>query len=229
MNAKQAFQKWWGKVVFRHAGHNPSTKSSKHSRIFYNTIGFLYDKIYTNYIYAYRNAADEVVNKYIKQGETVLDLGCGTGLLTTLTSKKDCKVIGLDYSIAMLRKAQKKHSRQDNVLYLNADCRNLPFNGPFDKIVSSFMLIILSKNVRQDVIGSLYPLLRENGEAIFLTSRDEFSSEWYSRDDWKEVAEKKGFTLAEIKDCYDFYRIVRLKKPNGKDIITKLTLNEMLP
>lgn len=212
MNTKQTFQKWWGKVVFRHAGHNPSTKSSKHSRIFYNTIGFLYDKIYTNYIYAYRNAAENVVSEYIKPGETILDLGCGTGLLTTLTARKGCKVIGLDYSIAMLRKAQKKQASQEKVLYINADCRNLPLNGPFDKTISSFMLIILSKDVRQDVIGSLYPLLKENGEAIFLTSRDEFSSEWYSPGEWKEVAEKKGFTLSEIKDCYDFYRVVRLKK-----------------
>lgn len=43
-----------------------------------------------------------------KQGEKILDLGCGTGDLTNEIAKLGAKVVGMDVSPDMIEKARKK-------------------------------------------------------------------------------------------------------------------------
>lgn len=73
----------------------------------------------------------------IGREDTVLDMCCGNGIITTEISK-DCKsVVGIDYSDHLIRVAQ-KFNKPENVSYfcasvLEKDLKKL-FNKPFTKI-----------------------------------------------------------------------------------------------
>jgi len=74
----------------------------------------------------------------IKTGESVLDVGCGTGQLVALMQEKGIDVIGIDASAEMIQVAQQKHPTADFRL---AAIENLPFeDNTFDVIVSSLTL-----------------------------------------------------------------------------------------
>jgi ubiquinone/menaquinone biosynthesis C-methylase UbiE len=71
-----------------------------------------------------------------KQGEILLDAGCGTGLFTLDFLSSGSKVIGLDISLPMLIRAGKKLKGFPFQMVL-ADVLNLPFpENTFDKVVS---------------------------------------------------------------------------------------------
>lgn len=54
---------------------------------------------------------DKIYNRltsYVKKGQKVLDLGCGTGALTLKAVQKGAKVKGIDINLQMLEIAEKK-------------------------------------------------------------------------------------------------------------------------
>ena len=69
----------------------------------------------------------------VKAGERVLDLGCGTGLLSLkLLKAADCRVVGADSSPAMLDIFKQKIDKlglAGRASLRNADARSLPFRG----------------------------------------------------------------------------------------------------
>ena len=205
-------RRWWGKTVFRYAGRNWCAKSATHSRKFYNVIGRFYDWIYTEPIQGYREAAEYVVEKFIEPGDFVMDLGCGTGLLLDPAKNRAGRLIGLDISWGMIQQARGKMKACPYLDFVAADCRMLPLRTQFDKIVSSFMLVILERDDRRRVIQSLYPLLKKGGSAVFLTAQDNLSPEWLTVPEWERYGREAGFEQIEIEDRGEYFRIVRFGK-----------------
>lgn len=70
----------------------------------------------------------------IKEG-LVLDLGCGTGSLTTILSDLGYDMIGVDLSPEMLQIAQDKRKERD-ILYLCQDMREFELYGTVRAVVS---------------------------------------------------------------------------------------------
>jgi demethylmenaquinone methyltransferase / 2-methoxy-6-polyprenyl-1,4-benzoquinol methylase len=76
----------------------------------------------------------------------VLDVGCGTGDLTRLATRHypDAEVIGVDFTRAMLRRAQQHRlpGRVRSRVHLGeADATRLPFrDGSFDVVMSAFVV-----------------------------------------------------------------------------------------
>ena len=66
---------------------------------------------------------------------SVLDIGCGTGLLAYELSRHFCSVVAVDISEPMLTIARMKR-RAANIEYLYADANNLTLCSSFDAIVS---------------------------------------------------------------------------------------------
>lgn len=199
----------WGKVVFRYAGRNVCSHSARRTRKFYNLIGRFYDWIYTEHIEGYRQSVEYLANECISPGDRVLDVGCGTGYLIQLISDKVSWVVGLDLSRVMLKQAIEKQQLNEQIFYVAADCRRLPLRGPFDKIVSSFMLVILKRYEQQAVIQELAKLLRPGGELIFLTARDDISPQWLNREEWDLYCRNAGCEKVEVFDIFDYFRLVR--------------------
>ena len=83
----------------------------------------------------------------ISQGATVLDLCCGTGLITLELAEKVGtwgKVVGVDFSEEMLRVARKNRDESKfgpNIQFIAADALNLPFaSDTFDCAVVGYGL-----------------------------------------------------------------------------------------
>jgi len=76
--------------------------------------------------------------KGLENPGVTLDLACGTGEVTVLVKEKAKVVIGLDYSLSMLKVAKRK---LPEIPFLRGDALNLPFkSASFDTVLVSLGL-----------------------------------------------------------------------------------------
>jgi demethylmenaquinone methyltransferase/2-methoxy-6-polyprenyl-1,4-benzoquinol methylase len=74
----------------------------------------------------------------VRAGETLLDVGCGTGDLCELAAARGARAIGVDYSAGMLAMA---HRRGINAEFVRVDALELPLpDASADRYVSAFAL-----------------------------------------------------------------------------------------
>jgi trans-aconitate methyltransferase len=70
-------------------------------------------------------------------GERILDLGCGTGQLTSKIAASGAEVVGLDASPAMIGQARQNYPR---LRFMLADARAMKFENEFDAVFSNAAL-----------------------------------------------------------------------------------------
>lgn len=104
----------------------------------YNRFAYLYDNLINDV--DYKKWADYYFNIFQRYGLTNpklgLDLGCGTGSLTTEFASRGIEMTGVDLSEDMLMVAREKSAGMD-ILYLNQDMCSFELYGTVDFIVSS--------------------------------------------------------------------------------------------
>ena len=79
----------------------------------------------------------------INEKNLVLDVACGTGVVTKQIQKKVGKsgyVIGIDTSITAIKIAKKENKKNKNLDFLNADAENLSFSKKFDIVTCQYAL-----------------------------------------------------------------------------------------
>jgi len=106
-------------------------------------------------------------------GESVLDIGCGTGTLAIAAKHRvgsAASVAGVDASPEMIARACKKARRaRVEVTFATADVENLPYAaGTFDVVLSTVMLHHLSEQARQKCIGEVRRVLKPGGRLLVL-------------------------------------------------------------
>jgi len=107
----------------------------------------------------------------LKEGEIVLDLGCGAGLDLYFYGKAvgiDGKVYGLDISQEMISKAR---DNMEAVGIKNAEIKcghsdNLPFEDNFFDVVASNGIYNLSPN-KENVMKEVFRVLKSEGRTVF--------------------------------------------------------------
>lgn len=103
----------------------------------------------------------------MRAGATVLDLGCGSGLDALVAASRlgrDGKVIGVDFSRAMLTRAQaaSREMGSTNVAFLHADAERLPL--PDGQIDLALVNGIFNLNpARSAIFAELGRVVREGG------------------------------------------------------------------
>jgi ubiquinone/menaquinone biosynthesis C-methylase UbiE len=102
-----------------------------------------------------------------KQGEIILEAGCGTGIFTSDILSSRSKVIGLDLSLPMLRRAEKKLKGYPFQIVL-ADMLHLPFRGNFfDKVVSVTALEFIEDG--KAAVNELFRVTKRGGRVVVAT------------------------------------------------------------
>jgi trans-aconitate methyltransferase len=96
-----------------------------------------------------------------KPGETILDLGCGTGDLTNQIFLSGANVIGADSSAEMIVTAKSKFP---GIEFCQMDARHLELDIQFDAIFSNAVLHWIPE--KELVIEKMYSLLKENGRVV---------------------------------------------------------------
>ncbi len=108
---------------------------------------------------------------YLKPGESVLDIGCGTGTLAIAAKQRvglTGRVCGVDASPEMLARASGKANRAGaEVVFKNGIAERLPFpDGEFDAVLSTVMLHHLGRKARQQCAHEVRRVLKPGGRVL---------------------------------------------------------------
>ena len=106
----------------------------------------------------------------LKEGETVLDLGCGAGLdlyFYAMSAGSSGKVYGLDISPDMIEKAQNNMDLAgiNNVELVCGSSDQLPFKDDFFNVVASNGIYNLSPD-KETVLKEVYRVLKPGGRTV---------------------------------------------------------------
>jgi SAM-dependent methyltransferase len=119
----------------------------------------------------YRGVAEDV------SAETVVDFGCGTGILTLDLARRGYRMIGVDPSPLMLEVAQQK-AGADRVQWLQGDALQLKAANADLAIMSGHVAQFILKDAEWlAVLTGLKEALRPGGHLAF-ESRDPRTREW---------------------------------------------------
>lgn len=147
-----------------------------------------------------------VFEKYLKQSDQILDLGCGTGRTTfPLYQLGYKKIAGLDLTPEMIAAAN--HLNQffkTNIDFRVGDARQLVAEtGSFDTVIFSFngLMSIPNPLDRQTAIGEIYRVLKKEGLFIFTTHDRAAEADFLEF--WKEE-EKRWQTGQQNPSLYQF-------------------------
>ncbi len=96
-------------------------------------------------------------------GTKILDIATGPGYVAAGAAKRQCQVIGLDFSDAMLKKAKQLNP---DLEFIQGEAESLPFkNGEFDAVVMNFGILHLAEP--QKAINEAFRVLRHPGKFAF--------------------------------------------------------------
>lgn len=107
----------------------------------------------------------------LKQGESVMDVGCGTGSLAIAAKRQvgsTGAVHGIDASPEMIARASKKARRAGlDIAFKNAFAQSLPFpDAQFDVVLTTLMLHHLPNRARQELAVEMRRVLKPDGRML---------------------------------------------------------------
>jgi trans-aconitate methyltransferase len=118
----------------------------------------LYDDKH-NFVFKFGEDVVQLLNP--RQGERILDLGCGTGYLTNLIAHAGARVTGIDNSPPMIERARAAYPDLDFHMMSATDFH---FNSLFDAVFSNAVLHWVPD--KEIAIDHIYHALRPGGRLI---------------------------------------------------------------
>ncbi len=106
------------------------------------------------------------IGRFASKRRSVLELGCGIGLLVPFLSENFKRVYSTDYSQGMVNTAKRMNSKFKNVIYRRKDMRRLNYKNHFNVIVTVNSIISPSVKQVNRVIGNIYDALKERGVLV---------------------------------------------------------------
>ena len=109
----------------------------------------------------------------VKPGDSVLEVGCGTGTLT-LAAKRQAgpagQVFGIDVIPGMIELSQRKAAQaNENITFRLGSIDDIPFSeNQFDVVMCSFMIFHMSEDTRRKGIAEIYRVLKPRGRLLVL-------------------------------------------------------------
>jgi ubiquinone/menaquinone biosynthesis C-methylase UbiE len=108
----------------------------------------------------------------LSAGESVLDVGCGTGTLAIAAKRRvgAASVRGIDASPEMIARARQKASRDHvDAIFDVASAESLPFSDrQFDVVLSTVMLHHLRRAARERCVGEIRRVLKTGGRLLVI-------------------------------------------------------------
>jgi trans-aconitate 2-methyltransferase len=109
----------------------------------------------------------------VKAGDSILDIGCGTGRLTCELAKlaHKGKVVGIDPSPEMVNKARETVTSFGNISLMQIPAQKMDFMSEFDIVYSNSALQWIKE--QEDIIARSYRALKPNGRiAVQMPAKD---------------------------------------------------------
>jgi len=154
----------------------------------------------------------------IKSGESVLDVGCGTGDLTLIAAKQvgaAGRVVGIDAAPEMIAVAQRKSARTNLPVTFQIDViERLPFaDDSFDVVLSSLMFHHLPDDLKRQGLAEIRRVLKPGGRLLIVDMKRGTDAHAHlslpvllhgnlrrGLQDYAQMARDAGFTALETGD-----------------------------
>lgn len=116
----------------------------------------------------------------VKPGMRVLDIACGTGVVSVRAREQGAQVTGLDFSDRMIAEARKRHPA---IAFETGDAEALPFpDASFDAVVANFGIHHVERPER--AIAEARRVLKVDGTFAFT-----FWAAWRDNTPWRLIME----------------------------------------
>lgn len=134
----------------------------------------------------------------------ILDIGCGTGLLTRLLAADGHRVTGIEPAAAMLTVAR-RNDAENRVTWIEADARTLALDRRFDMaIMTGHVFQVFSPQDAGAVLRVAHEHLDAGGRLIF-ESRNPAARAW---ERWTPEASRRGVAIDGIGTIAMHHRLV---------------------
>lgn len=171
----------------------------------------IYDEIAEKYDEAFDANLDrpflDKFLKFLKKGNKILDIGCGTGSLTNYFFKKGIIVEGIDLSTKMIEIAKGNYPK---IPFRKIDIRKMNYReNSFDGVWAAYSLFHVNKKEFLKAVKKIRDILKSNGifglvmqegegetkmEDPFLPG--EYIYFWlYSQKELRDILQKNGFRV----------------------------------
>ncbi len=136
--------------------------------MFWDKVAWVYD-IFANVINRKTNQAlCAEVEKLILPSDEVLECACGTGLLTAVIAPRCKRLIATDFSVRMLKRAEKKNRKYGNVQFEQGNILQLSYpDNCFDTVVAANVIHLLDEPYQ--ALRELDRVCRPGGKLIIPT------------------------------------------------------------
>jgi ubiquinone/menaquinone biosynthesis C-methylase UbiE len=141
----------------------------------------------------------KILSPYIKEGDTILDVGPGMGYFTIPMAKmagEGARVIAADIQEAMLaaikKRALQRGMEKRITLHLSSSA-SLGLEGKFDFILAFWMAHEVPDKLR--LFGELHSLLKDEGKFLMVEPKFHVSKAQFAQT--LQIAQEAGFTPAE--------------------------------
>ena len=212
-----------GKKIYPDSGVELKPFTAKHYDKIMNAVSF---GLYRRFIIKAVNDMD------IKPGDSILDLGCGTGRNAALMASylaEEGRITGMDVSDVMEKQFRKKFSDEPRTQFIRQRA-DIPFNldKQFDKILISFVIHGFPHEVRKIVIDNIFKHLKPGGtflmldfsefdmkkmpfhhRFLFKTIECKYAFDFIEKD-WKNILGENSFI--DFTESFYFMNYVRLLK-----------------
>ncbi|MDG3548327.1 class I SAM-dependent methyltransferase [Methanobacterium formicicum] len=159
----------------------------------------------------------------------ILDVGCGTGRHAIELTKRGYQVTGVDLSEKMLKRAREKAAESGvGIDFIQADARNLPFQGEFDLVVmlcEGGFPLMETDEMNFQILESASRSLKKGGKLIFTTLNGLFPlfhsvKDFINSNSESQTNRENSFNLMTFRDEYQ----MEIEDDEGK--VLNLNCNE---
>lgn len=156
-----------------------------------------------------------MVDAVVEDNDTVLDIGCGTGLATILAAHYAKRVVGIDPGSEMLAKLRLKIDSQqvthiDLIEGFFPDA--LASTALYDVVISSFALVHIERDKRGGVYKAIFNHLKSGGRISTFSAQGEIASAFETKAEVSQNLGGAGFQQIQITDFCDIYRVAAAVK-----------------
>jgi len=108
---------------------------------FFDETGITYDGVILYGMLGKDKFCKTMILQQIANGNPVLDLACGTGILTRKIAEKfpNAKIVGIDITKSYLDVAKKNSNSFDNISFILDDAEEFKLDSKFDCITASYL------------------------------------------------------------------------------------------
>lgn len=128
----------------------------------------------------------ELAQKYLQNSMDVIDLACADGFFTTILANYCNKIIGFEYSIPMLNKAN-SNNNNDKISFQYLDVESPGWFLPSSQAVfcMGLLTVIHSENIVNNIVKNIYKSLSAGSRRLLVT-RESLSKaktfRWFNKD-----------------------------------------------